>query len=149
MVKAMGLITSGSAAKTLTSHPGGTFRRLTDSCGERYGWPEGLVLSNPNSRWPWTRERGRDTTAAMTNKKRRGMRFSELPSLKFGVDINRSRRALPVNQEEAICNRNGQLFVANWLQMTHPSVQRIGRGESNTGGSAKGRFRQPLGGTSG
>jgi len=41
---------SGSAANTLTSHPGGTWKRLTDSSGVKYGWPEGLLLSKPSSR---------------------------------------------------------------------------------------------------
>src|SRR5260370_22434896 len=66
----MGLIMSGSAAKTFTSQPGGTRKRLSDSSGVRYGWPEGRVLTNPNS--PWANATGRRTqkrrTAALRNR---------------------------------------------------------------------------------
>src|SRR5262245_53344432 len=55
-VNAIGLMTSGSAATSLTSQPAGTLKRLSDSSGVRYGCPEGLVLTKPNSRWAWAWE---------------------------------------------------------------------------------------------
>src|SRR5262249_20406862 len=57
-VNAIGLMTSGSAANRVTSKPGGTRIRRSDSSGGRYGCPAGRVLSKPKFFWAG-RGRGR------------------------------------------------------------------------------------------
>src|SRR5262249_11430359 len=56
-VNAIGLMTSGSAANRVTSKPGGTRIRRSDSSGGRYGCPDGRVLSKPKFFWA-SRARG-------------------------------------------------------------------------------------------
>src|SRR6478609_4433098 len=75
-VMAIGLTTSGSAAKSLTSKPSATFMRLTDSSGLRYGWPDDLRLSKPYS---FCARAGRTQRAnrTATGRDRRDMGSSE------------------------------------------------------------------------
>src|SRR5438105_14532279 len=62
MVNATGFTTCGSAAKSFTSNSSGTFIRFTDSSGVRYGWPDGLRLSNPYSFWAKAGDAARSAT---------------------------------------------------------------------------------------
>ena len=54
MENATGLMQSGSPANSLTSNSGGTLNFATVSAGVRYGCPDPLRLSKPNSFWAIT-----------------------------------------------------------------------------------------------
>ena len=67
MVNAIGLTTCGSPAKSFTSNSSATLNFATVSSGLRYGWPDALRLSKPNSFWANAR-----TTRRRARRRMRG-----------------------------------------------------------------------------